>query len=89
MIGTPFEMSRTPLQKWFDATYLFTTTWHGVSAKELQRQLGVTYKTAWRMSHTHGKVNHRSKEYVIGRDHVNNIGAFSLILKWSIRGTHV
>ena len=31
--------------------YLFTTTRHGVAAKELQRQLGVTYKTAWRMGH--------------------------------------
>ena len=31
--------------------YLFTTTRNGVAAKELQRQLGVTYKTAWRMGH--------------------------------------
>jgi len=51
MVGTPFERSRTPLQKWFYAMYLFTTSRHGVPAKELQRQLGVTYKTAWRMGH--------------------------------------
>jgi transposase-like protein len=51
MQGTPFENTRTPLQKWFYAMYLFTTTRHGVPAKELQRQLGVTYKTAWRMGH--------------------------------------
>ena len=51
MVGTPFERSHTPLQKWFYAMYLFTTTRHGVPAKELQRQLGVTYKTAWRMGH--------------------------------------
>ena len=51
MVGTPFAKSRTPLQKWFYAMYLFTTTRHGVAAKELQRQLGVTYKTAWRMGH--------------------------------------
>ena len=51
MVGTPFEKSRTPLQKWFYAMYLFTTSRHGVPAKELQRQLGVTYKTAWRMGH--------------------------------------
>jgi len=50
-VGTPFKSSRTPLQLWFYAIYLFTTTRHGVSAKELQRQLGVTYKTAWRMGH--------------------------------------
>ncbi|MEW8509041.1 MAG: IS1595 family transposase [Candidatus Thiodiazotropha sp.] len=51
MAGTPFERTRTPLQKWFYAIYLFTTTRHGVPAKELQRQLGVTYKTAWRIGH--------------------------------------
>ena len=51
MVGTPFAKSRTPLQKWFYAMYLFTTTRHGVAAKELQRQLGVTYKCAWRMGH--------------------------------------
>ena len=50
-VGTPFEQTRTPLQLWFYAIHLFTTTRHGVSAKELQRQLGVTYKTAWRMGH--------------------------------------
>ena len=51
MVGTPFERSSTPLQKWFYAMYLFTTTRNGVAAKELQRQLGVTYKTAWRIGH--------------------------------------
>lgn len=51
MVGTPFEDSRTPLQKWFYAMYLFTTSRHGVPAKELQRQLGVTYKCAWRIGH--------------------------------------
>ena len=50
-VGTPMERSRTPVHKWFYAMYLFTATRHGVSAKELQRQLGVTYKTAWRMAH--------------------------------------
>ena len=48
---TPFEKSRTNLQKWFYAMYLFTSSRHGVPAKELERQLGVTYKTAWRMAH--------------------------------------
>lgn len=51
MVGTPFERSHTALQKWFYAMFLFTSSRHGVSAKELQRQLGVTYKTAWRMGH--------------------------------------
>lgn len=47
--GTIFQDTRTPLQLWFYAIFLFVTTRHGVSGKELQRQLGVTYKTAWRM----------------------------------------
>ena len=51
MAGTLFEDTRTPLQDWFFAIFLFTTSRHGVPAKELQRQLGVTYKTAWRMGH--------------------------------------
>lgn len=50
MVGSIFEKSRTPLQLWFYAIFLFTTSRHGVSAKELQRQLGVTYKCAHRMS---------------------------------------
>ena len=49
-VGTPFAKTRTPLQSWFYAIFLFTTTRNGVAAKELQRQLGVTYKTAWRMA---------------------------------------
>jgi transposase len=50
-VGTIFEDSKTSLQLWFYAIYLFTTTRSGVSAKELQRQLGITYKCAWRMGH--------------------------------------
>src|SRR3989442_12719998 len=51
MVGTPFERTRVPLRKWFYAMYLFTTTRHGMPAKELQRQLGVSYETAWRLAH--------------------------------------
>jgi transposase len=47
--GTIFQDTRTPLQMWFYAIYLFVTTRHGVSGKELQRTLGVTYKTAYRI----------------------------------------
>ncbi len=49
--GTIFQDSRTPLQKWFYAIYLLIATRHGVSGKEMQRALGVTYKTASRMGH--------------------------------------
>lgn len=47
--GTVFEDTRTSMQLWFYAIFLFVTTRHGVSGKELQRTLGVTYKTAWRV----------------------------------------
>jgi transposase len=47
--GTIFQDSRTSLQLWFYAMYLFIATRHGVSGKELERSLGVTYKTAYRM----------------------------------------
>jgi len=47
--GTPFENTRTPLQDWFYVMYLFCSSRNGVSAKEVERQIGVTYKTAWRM----------------------------------------
>jgi transposase len=49
--GTIFMDTRTPLQVWFYAIYLFVATRHGVSGKELERTLGVTYKTAWRIGH--------------------------------------
>ena len=51
MAGTIYEGSTTPLQLWFYAMFLFTKSRNGVSGKELERQLGVTYKTAWRMGH--------------------------------------
>jgi transposase len=49
--GTIFHKSSTKLTNWFFAMYLMTSTRHGVAAKELERQIGCTYKTAWRMAH--------------------------------------
>ncbi|MFL5809789.1 MAG: IS1595 family transposase, partial [Flavisolibacter sp.] len=51
LAGTVMQGSNTKLTLWFFAIYLFASSKNGVSAKELQRQLGVTYKTAWRMGH--------------------------------------
>src|SRR5690242_41361 len=48
--GTAFARSRTPLRVWFRALYRATAMRRGASATELQRDLGVTYKTAWRMA---------------------------------------
>lgn len=49
MAGTPFEKTRTNLVDWFFIMHLFCASRNGVSAKEVERQIGVTYKTAWRM----------------------------------------
>jgi len=48
---TIFEKSTTSLRHWFYAIYLMASTRCGISAKQLERELGVTYKTAWRMFH--------------------------------------
>src|SRR5436305_1232189 len=47
--GTIFHKSSTSLHLWFYAMYLMASTRCGISAKQLERELGVTYKTAWRM----------------------------------------
>src|SRR5437016_6182452 len=49
LAGTIFEKSPTPLRLWFYAMYLMGSTRCGISAKQIQRETGVTYKTAWRM----------------------------------------
>src|SRR5687768_3280139 len=49
LAGTIFEKSSTSLKSWFYAMYLMASTRCGISAKQLERELGVTYKTAWRM----------------------------------------
>lgn len=48
--GTIFHKSSTPLTLWFHAIFLMSQSKNGVAAKELERQLGVTYKCAWRMA---------------------------------------
>ncbi|MEX2457812.1 MAG: IS1595 family transposase [Actinomycetota bacterium] len=49
MKGTIFEDSATSLKLWFHAIYLMSQTRCGISAKQVEREIGVTYKTAWRM----------------------------------------
>lgn len=50
-VGTIFERSRVPLNKWIMAFFLMNTSKKGISAHQLHRMLGVTYKTAWFMEH--------------------------------------
>lgn len=57
--GTIFHGSSTSLVLWFYAIYLFSVSKHGVSAKELQRVLGTTYKCAWRIGN---RIRNKMKE---------------------------
>lgn len=50
-VGTVFERSKVLLHKWVYATHLMCASKKGISAKQLERMLGVTYKTAWFMAH--------------------------------------
>jgi transposase-like protein len=50
-VGTVFERSKIPLSKWWLATHLLGSSKKGMSAHQLHRMLGVTYKTAWFMAH--------------------------------------
>lgn len=48
--NTIFHKSRTPLQTWFYVIYLVAKSNGTLSAKDIEREIGVTYKTAWRMN---------------------------------------
>jgi transposase-like protein len=50
-VGTVFERSKVPLHQWMQAVYLICSSKKGCSSHQLQRSLGVQYKTAWFMSH--------------------------------------
>lgn len=50
-VGTVFERSKIPLNKWLLATHLLVSSKKGISSHQIHRTLGVTYKTAWFMTH--------------------------------------
>jgi transposase-like protein len=50
-VGTVFERSKVPLNKWLLATHLMASSKKGISAHQLHRSIGVTYKTAWFIFH--------------------------------------
>jgi transposase-like protein len=74
--GTVFQDTRTPLRVWFYAIYLFVTTRHGVSGKELQRTLGVTYKCAWRMGQQIRLLMAKADGFEMLKGHVESDEAF-------------
>lgn len=98
--GTIFEKSETPLKSWFFAIFLFSQSKNGVAAKELERQLGVTYKTAWRIAHQIRLLMAGDKKAMKGEVETDKTSSgqigeapscigFSSQLKNSIRGTYV
>lgn len=84
-VGTVFERSKLPLTKWWLATHLMTSSKKGISAHQIHRMLGVTYKTAWFMCHRireamaphagtepmggNGKTVEAHEAYVGGKEH--------------------
>ncbi|MGC1226639.1 MAG: IS1595 family transposase, partial [Candidatus Sulfotelmatobacter sp.] len=50
-VGTIFHDSHLPLTKWFLVTYLMTESRKGMSANQIKRMLGISYKTAWYLCH--------------------------------------
>ena len=50
-VGTVFERSKVPLTKWWMATHLLCSSKKGISSHQIHRTIGVTYKTAWFMTH--------------------------------------
>ena len=83
-VGTVFHRTRVELHKWFQAAHLMASSKKGISAHQLHRTLGVTYKTAWFMAHRlreamrepgsgamlsgDGKVVEMDETYVGGKD---------------------
>jgi transposase len=72
--GTPFDRTRTPLRDWFFVMFLVVTSRNGVAAKEVERQLGVTYKTAWRMCH-------EIRKYMAAVDGDEPVGGFGRVVE--------
>lgn len=66
LANTIFHKSNTPLRSWFYVMFMFSVSKNGVSAKEVERTLGVTYKTAWRMAKLVRSLMQRN-----GQEHTN------------------
>ena len=60
--GTVMERSHIPLHKWLLATHLMAASKKGMSAKQMERMLGVTYKTAWFLCHRIREAMHEAND---------------------------
>jgi transposase-like protein len=66
LADTIFRKSKVPLRDWFEAIYKFSVSKNGVSAKEIERYFGVSYKTAWRMCKQIRKLMQEENEKLSG-----------------------
>jgi transposase-like protein len=67
-VGTVFERSKVGLHIWLQAVHLMSSSKKGISAKQLERMLGVTYKTAWFMAHRLREAMNMPLEGQLGED---------------------
>ncbi len=65
--GSIFHDSHLPLTKWFFATYVMVESKKGVSANQLKRMLGISYKTAWYLCHRIRKATEEAQPKPIGK----------------------
>ena len=70
--GTIYHKSPTPLRLWFRAIFRLASTRCGISSKQLQRELGVTYKTAWRMAKQIRSMLNESPGALMGRVEIDD-----------------
>ncbi len=73
-VGTLYERSHVPLNKWLGATYLMMASKKGMSALQISRMIGVTYKTAWFMCH-------RIRESLRGNDGDMPLGGEGMVVE--------
>ncbi|MBW8010965.1 MAG: IS1595 family transposase [Chloroflexi bacterium] len=64
--GTIYHKSTTPLTTWFYTAYLMAQTRGGISAKQIERETGVTYKTAWRICNRIRKMLDEDQDPFVG-----------------------
>jgi hypothetical protein len=65
-VGTVFERSKIPLTKWLACSYLMASSKKGVSSHQIHRTLGITYKTAWFMTHRLREAMRDTDETLLG-----------------------
>jgi transposase-like protein len=70
-VGTVFERSKIPLSKWLAALFLMVASKKGVSAHQVHRMLGISYKSTWFMMHRLREANARRRSCANGRERLD------------------